>query len=224
MVAVTISLAVSAIAMVVFGAALALLMLEYRGTEFLGWFSYGRRSRPTDPSTSVAEFPGHEPTPSNHRALGAVLAPRGNAARGVELLRVGIGLVWGASLVFLALPSTGYWASLVAAHSVFFAWVIALTTAYLAAAFLLGVTTRLACVVGAALSVAYFATQFGTTFAFLGATGIGPQPLYLAIYAAIWVGGAGRFWSIDGSLWKRGWGDRVPQARWFASLPPAGAA
>ena len=224
MVAWTVSLAIPAVAMVVFGAALALLLLEYRGTELLGWFSRGLPFG--GPRSAVPPSEGRVPELSNPgpHGLGAVLAPQGHAARGMELLRVGLGVVWAASLVYFLAPSTGYWSSLVAAHSLYFAWAIALATAYLAVALITGVTTRLACAVGAIVSVAFLITQFSTAFALLGGTGVGPQPLYLAIYASLGVGGAGRLWAVDGALWKRGWGRRVPQARWFASLPPVGAA
>lgn len=224
MVAWTVSLAIPAVAMVVCGAALALLLLEHRGTELLGWLSRGRAfggSRSSIPGSEARAGERSEPGP---RGLGAVLAPQGHAARGMELLRVGLGVVWAASLGYFLVPSTGYWSGLVAAHSLYFAWAIALATAYLAVAFLMGVTTRLASAVGAIVSIAFLITQFGTSFAFLGGTGVGPQLLYLAIYASLWVGGAGRLWAVDGALWKRGWGQRVPQARWFASLPPLGAA
>ena len=245
MVAVTIPLAVTAIAMVVFGSALALLSLQYRGEEFLRWLSQRAPRHPVRSALGDARgadparrFAGH----SGQRGVAAVVPP-GNPMRGIELLRIGLGVVWAVNLLFIVLPAAGYWstfqgaaqsygastlggpglAGLVAAHATLFAWLIALTTAYLAAAFLLGVTTRLACGVGAVMSIAFFVTQFGATFVFPGGTDVGPHPLYLAIYAALWVGGAGRVWAIDGMLWTREWTRRVPHARWFASLPPTDA-
>lgn len=244
MVVVTIPIAVSAVLVVVFGSVLALLGLEYRGKEFLRWLSLGRGFRAPGSvgrgNAALAPFPrlGRH---RHQRGVAPLVSP-GNATRGIELLRIGIGMVWALNLLFLVLPVSGAWSSLrgvalsygavtlggpgllglVGAHATVFAWLIALAAAYLAVAFLFGVTTRLACGVGAVLSVAFFVARFGSPLVSAGGTGVGPQPLYLAIYAALWIGQAGQLWAIDGQLWKRGWGRHVPQARWFATVPPAG--
>lgn len=143
-------------------------------------------------------------------------------ARALEVLRIAIGGVWLLNLLFILVPSADYWgsfasvassfgastpggpgfASFVGANALFFAILIAVVTAYLAIAFLFGVTTRLACLVGTAASVVFLWTQFSTTFAFPGGTDVGPHPLYLAVYLALFVGGAGRYWSVDHRVWR----------------------
>lgn len=168
---------------------------------------------------------------------GGPLRPADSATRALEVLRIAVGAVWALNLLFVVLPAADFWdgfpavaagfgpstpggsafASFVAAHPQAFAALIAVTTAYLAAAFLLGVSTRLACAIGSIFSVLLLWTQFGSTFAFPGGTDVGPHPLYLAIYAALFVGGAGRFWSIDGRLARWGRARRSRFARWLAA-------
>ena len=232
--------AATAVVEIVLAAALALLALEYRGEEFVAAYSriLGLGVGPSDvgpakPSVAADTVPARDAGPTG--------ATDARSAGALELLRFTVGAIWLANLLFIVVPSAGYWstfaavaqsyapttlggpwlADLVAAHPVVFSWLIALLTAYLAIAFLSGVTTRLACVLGGAASVLFLLTQFGSTFSFPGGTEVGAHPLYLVIYAALWVGGAGKAWALDGWLWRRGWGRRVPQARWFASPPPA---
>ena len=139
----------------------------------------------------------------------------------IEILRIGLGLVWLVNLVFIVDPQNRYWATFsstalgfapttvggpglaeyVASHPLIFAWGIALVTGYLAVALLLGVTTRLACFVGSFFSAVLLATQFGTTFLFPGGTDVGAHPLYILVYAVLVVGGAGRSLSVD--VWVR---------------------
>jgi len=162
------------------------------------------------------------------------------ADRAVEALRIGMGLIWTLNLLFIILPSADYWSSFssvatgfgsttpggpgfadyVANHPAVFSWTIALATAYLAVAFLFGFTTRLACVVGLAASAIFLWTQYTSTFAFPGGTDVGAHPLYIAMYVALLLGGAGRYWSIDRWVWRVGslWLKRV--GRWVAG-PPA---
>lgn len=171
-------------------------------------------------------------------------APSGNPAstgeRALEILRIGLGFIWALNLLFIVLPSAGYWgsfssvaasfgsstpggpglANFVAAHSLFFAWLIAVATAYLAVAFLLGFTTRLACVVGVVSSAFFLWTQYTTTFAFPGGTDVGPHPLYLAMYIILFAGGAGRYWSVDRRLWSSGKTVLRKLGRWVAGPPP----
>lgn len=151
-----------------------------------------------------------------------------------------MGAIWAANLLFILLPSADYWGSFsdvaasfgsttlggpgfanyVAANPTFFAWFIAIATAYLAFAFLFGFTTRLACVVGFVASVAFLLTQWTATFAFPGGTDVGAHPLYLAIYVALYVGGAGRFWSLDSWIWRTGRSRADWLARWIATPYP----
>lgn len=155
----------------------------------------------------------------------------------MDVLRILLGVIWAANLLFILLPSAVYWstfsdvasgygpttlggpgfANYVAANAGFFAWLIAGTTAYLATAFLLGLTTRLACVAGFVASVAFFLTQWDTTFAFPGGTDVGAHPLYMACYVALFVGGAGRFWSLDAWIWRTGRARGARLARWIAA-------
>ena len=213
---------------VVLGAALALLVLEYQGVDVLRFFLGGARG------ASTADGAAADASPSGPT----------RSRRAIEVLRILIGVVWLANLLFVVDPANNYWstfgsaaqsygptslggtafANYVAANPTFFAWLIALATAYLAIALILGVTTRLALLVGSAASVVFLVTQFGSTFVFPGGTDVGAHPLYLVIYAALWIGGAGQSLSVDGLLWKRGWGRKVPAAEYFASPSPIGTA
>ena len=161
------------------------------------------------------------------------------AALGIELLRVGIGVVWALNLVFVVDPANGWFdptsfsglaasfgsstvggpgfASFVASNPTVFAWAIALLTAYLAVAFLLGLTTRLACLIGAATAVVFLWTQWGMIWVIPGGTDVGPHPLYLVIYVALFVAQAGRHFSLDTRVWRSS-RSRFPRAaRWLTS-------
>ena len=109
-------------------------------------------------------------------------------------------------------------ADFVAAHSVFFAWLLAGVTAYLSVALLLGFSTRLACLVGALASVAFLLTQFYATFNLNGmVTDVGPHPLYLLIYLILFTAGAGQYFAFDRWMWASG-SARFPRlSRWIAS-------
>ncbi len=140
-----------------------------------------------------------------------------DAQTAIETLRIGIGVTWALNLIFIVLPAAQYFstfhdvatgygpttlggpgiANYVAAHSLFFEWLIALATGYLAVAFTLGFTTRLAIVVGTVASVFFVVTQFWATFMFPGGTDVGAHPLYLVIYLSLFLGGAGRMYSVD---------------------------
>ena len=162
--------------------------------------------------------------------------PRGAS---VELLRVGTGAIWLLNTLFIIDPANAYFlsfqdvalsfspstwggpglADFVATYSVFFAWLIAMVTIYLALAFLLGLTTRFACIIGVLASVGFLVTQVGTTFVVPGGTDVGPHPLYLLIYVVLFLGGAGRHFSVDRWIWASGKA-RLPRiARWLASPP-----
>lgn len=144
------------------------------------------------------------------------------AAASLELLRVSIGIIWALNMVFILAPSNQYFptfqstaqgfgsqtlggpaiANFVATYPMFFAWLIAVASLYLALAFLFGVTTRLACAVGIVASLFFFWTQYTMTFMFPGGTDVGAHPLYIVIYLALVVGGAGQYFSIDAQLWS----------------------
>jgi uncharacterized membrane protein YphA (DoxX/SURF4 family) len=151
---------------------------------------------------------------------------------------VGIGLVWMMNLLFILVPSNRFFsgfqsvasgfesstlggpgfAGYVAAHPVFFAWAIALLTGYLAFAFLLGFTTRLACFVGEVASVALLLVQFGSVFNLHGAgTDVGPHPLYILVYVILFAGGAGQYVAIDHWIWSTGRAKFPRLSQWVAS-------
>lgn len=155
----------------------------------------------------------------------------------IDLLRVGLGLVWALNLVFVVAPENRFFttfhdvalsfapttlggpgvAEFVSANSGLFAWGVAVLTAYLAVAFLAGVTTRLACGVGAAASLALLLTQFVSTFSIPGGTDVGPHPLYLLVYVVLFAGGAGRYLAFDHWVWKSGRARFPRLSRWLAS-------
>ncbi|MCI4368027.1 MAG: hypothetical protein L3K09_00470 [Thermoplasmata archaeon] len=167
-----------------------------------------------------------------------VLWTRDPKGMSIDLLRVGMGVVWALNLIFILTPSNQYFpmfqsmasgydqttfggpgfADFVASYPVFFAWAIAIVTGYLAIAFLAGFTTRLACVLGALASIAFLLTQFYTTFALDGSgTDVGAHPLYLLVYAIMFTGGAGQYFAIDHWVWTSG-NARVPRiSRWIAA-------
>src|SRR5271157_2690431 len=123
--------------------------------------------------------------------------PMSSGERAVEVLRIGLGIIWALNLLF-----------------------IAIATGYLAVAFLVGFTTRLACVIGTVASAFFLWTQYTTTFAFPGETDVGPHPLYLAMYVILLVGGAGRYWSVDRRLWRSGRTILRKLGRWVAGPRP----
>jgi hypothetical protein len=156
----------------------------------------------------------------------------------IDFLRIGIGLVWTFNLIFILAPSNQFFAgfqsvaggfgsttlggpglaTFVATYPGFFAWTIAVLTGYLAVAFLAGITTRLACLVGGAASVAFLLTQFTSTFALDGSgTDVGAHPLYLLIYLILFVGGAGQYLAVDRWVWASGHANFPRLSRWLAS-------
>lgn len=156
----------------------------------------------------------------------------------IDLLRVGMGLVWALNLIFILTPSNQYFtmfqsmaggysasslggagfANWVAGSPTFFAWAIAILTAYLAVAFLAGFTTRFACVAGAVASLAFLLTQFYTTFALDGSgTDVGPHPLYLLVYLILFAAGAGQYFALDHWMWASGKARFPRLSKWVAS-------
>jgi hypothetical protein len=141
---------------------------------------------------------------------------------GMLALRLGIGLAWALNFLFVLLPSNQFFsgfggtaasfgptslggaglATFVAGHAWLFSWGLAITTGYLAIAFLLGISTRTACVVGLVLNSLLLLTQYGSIVVIPGGTDIGPQPLYLIVYIALFLGNADQIASVDHWLWK----------------------
>lgn len=141
--------------------------------------------------------------------------------RGVVALRVGVGVIWALNFLFVAWPANGFFqgfgataesfeptsfggptlAAAAAANAPWLAFVVAGVTAYLAVAFILGATTRVACGVGIAFNVVLLVTQFGLIVVVPGGTDVGPQPLYLLIYLILLIGHAESVWSVD-ARWR----------------------
>ena len=142
---------------------------------------------------------------------------RDRAAFTVEMLRVAMGIIWSLDLLFVVDPANQFFptfaasatsyapttlgspvlATWVAANATIFSWVVALGTAYLAIAFLTGLTTRYAAVLGALGSLLLLITQWGSTFGMPGGTDVGPHPLYIAIDLILFLAPAGRYFSLD---------------------------
>lgn len=149
--------------------------------------------------------------------------PGGHRALAVEVLRIGLGLVWAANLVFIVDPTNQFFptfassaasyaptslggpglALFVAANGAVFSVLIAVATAYLAFAFITGTTTRWACVVGFLLSGFFLVTQWGSTFSFPGGTDVGPHPLYMLLAVGLFLAPAGRSLAVDPYLLHR---------------------
>lgn len=138
-------------------------------------------------------------------------------ALAIELLRIGLGIIWALNFVFIVAPANHFFgnfgtvalsfgpttlggpalAQYVAGHATVFAWLVAVVTGYLAVAFLVGFTTRWACLVGGVFSAVLLGVQVGSTFVFPGGTDVGEHPIYLVAYAGLVVGGAGSAYSFD---------------------------
>ncbi len=158
----------------------------------------------------------------------------------LDLLRIGMGFIWALNLIFILDPANQYFSTFssvadsydtqtlggpaipdfVVAHAAVFAWLIAVVSVYLAVALLLGFTTRLASLVGGVASVFFLWTQFLMTFMLPGGTDVGAHPLYLLIYVILFVGGAGKYLSVDRWYWEEG--GRHPQFARFFLTPPIG--
>jgi len=161
-------------------------------------------------------MPDQSSTTSSEPATSVAVRPRLQALA-IELLRIGTGAIWALNFVFIVAPQNeffGQFSSIalsfgpttiggpglpefVAAHAVFFSWLVALVTGYLAVGLLLGLTTRWVCLVGGIFSAVLLATQVGSTFLFPGGTDVGEHPLYMLIYFILVVGGAGQSLSVD---------------------------
>jgi hypothetical protein len=160
--------------------------------------------------------------------------------RGILALRIGIGLVWAFNLLFVFDPANGFFTgfaataasfdssslggggfpALVAAHAMVFSVLIAGATLYLAVAFLFGVTTRVACVVGSIFALGLLVSQFGQTFFIPGGTDVGPMPIYVAVYVALFAGHAERTYSVD-AWWTARHAARVLPAPTPDAVPTA---
>jgi hypothetical protein len=155
----------------------------------------------------------------------------------IEILRIGLGIVWAANFFFIVYPPNdyfGYFSTValslapvslggpgflqyVAAHPLFFSWAVAVVTGYLAFAFTVGFTTRIACFVASFFSAILFAIQVGSIFVFPGGTDVGEHPLFILISAVLLVGGAGQSLSLDAWVRKAWAGYRA--ARPAAAVP-----
>jgi hypothetical protein len=143
--------------------------------------------------------------------------PNVASGHGILALRIGIGVVWAMNLLFVFDPANGFFTGFaataasfaptslggggfpefVAVHAMAFSFLIAGVTLYLAVAFLFGVTTRLACWVGSIFALGLLVSQFGMTFFIPGGTDVGPMPIYVAVYIALFTGHAERTFSLD---------------------------
>jgi uncharacterized membrane protein YphA (DoxX/SURF4 family) len=159
----------------------------------------------------------------------------------ITALRIGIGIVWAVNSLFILLPSNQFFATFsstaasfagstlggpgianfVASNAGAFSILLAGITLYLAIALILGLTTRIACVVGAVFSLFLFLTQFGVTFFFPGGTDVGPHPIYILVYVALLIGQAGRTLSLDNWLSARWVTRRLSRAQPVASQTPS---
>jgi uncharacterized membrane protein YphA (DoxX/SURF4 family) len=159
-----------------------------------------------------------DPSTSTESSTGTSKLRR--ASNGMLALRVGLGVIWAINLIYIFDPANQYWsgfqssaasyaaqtlggggfATFVAAHPSLFAIVIAAVTVYLAVAFLFGLTTRLACVVGFGFTFALFLTQWAQISTFPGSTDVGTQPLYLAMFVALFIGFEAPRLSVDAFL------------------------
>jgi len=181
-------------------------------------------SSATPPPTTSSSSTGSGPSSSNGRASGTL---RGWAhGRMIDVLRIGLGIVWFANFWFIVYPPNDFFGNFaavtrtfapvslggpgfidyVAAHPLVFSWGVALVTGYLAVAFTFGLTTRIACFVGAFFSAILFAIQIGTIFVYPGGTDVGEHPLFILIEAVLLVGGAGRSFSLDEWI-RTAWAD-----------------
>jgi hypothetical protein len=79
-------------------------------------------------------------------------------------------------------------ASVVAGHPLGFSILIAIATIALAVGFLGDVAVRPLCLVGAGFNLALLLTQWGQTAVIPGGTDVGPHPVYLVGYLALYVG------------------------------------
>jgi hypothetical protein len=151
-----------------------------------------------EPGKERAASDGPRPTDPN----------RGRAATALQAARIGLGLVWALNLAFVLYPPNEFFPTFgptvaafapttwggpalpefIAAHAALFSVVVAGLTAYLAVAFLTGLTLRSACILGAVFNLGLLVTQYGTIVVIPGGTDVGPQPLYLVLYAALFLG------------------------------------
>jgi hypothetical protein len=141
-------------------------------------------------------------------------------SRAILALRLGLGAAWTLNLLFVVDPANqffptfastarsfrpttiggGGWVDFVSSNAQLFAALVAGITLYLAVAFLFGLTVRGACFTGAAFNVTLLLTQIGSVVVAPGGTDIGPQPLYLVMYAALLLAPQSSALSIDGWL------------------------
>jgi uncharacterized membrane protein YphA (DoxX/SURF4 family) len=143
---------------------------------------------------------------------------------GVLSLRWALGCIWALNMIFIFDPANGFFPTFSATASSFatsslggsgfpnfvaaqpwlFSGLIAAVTTYLAVAFLFGLTTRIACIVGTGFAAGLLVSQFGITFIIPGGTDVGPMPLYIGMYVALFISGSAPRYSLDAVL-RRAW-------------------
>jgi hypothetical protein len=131
-------------------------------------------------------------------------------ARALASLRLGLGVIWALNLLYIVDPRNRFlttfaptvqtatspvaggpeFVAFVSAEPIAFALATAALTAFLAVAFLAGVAVRAACLAGGAFNAALLWLQLGSLLAVPGGTDVGPHPLYLVAYAALWIASA----------------------------------
>lgn len=217
------------------GVALSILVMVVGVLVLFWWALAGRTVGESNTSETLGD-PGRSYARPLTRGVAQLWAqdPKGMA---IDLLRVGVGFVWVLNLIFVVDPTNQFFgtfqdvalsfaptslggpgvANFVAANAPTFAWLIAILTAYLAIAFVFGVTTRLACIVGGTASVGFLLTQFLSTFQTPGGTDVGPHPLYLLIYLVLFAGAAGRYFAVDHWIWLTGHAKFPRLSRWLAA-------
>jgi len=144
----------------------------------------------------------------NERRAAPSSASPDRSRTALALLRLGLGFVWLANVAFIVDPANDFFssfanvagsfggstlggsefASTVAAHPLVFSILIAGSTVGLAVCLLGDVWVRPACVVGAVFNLALLVTQWGQTVVIPGGTDVGPHPVYLVGYLALFVG------------------------------------
>jgi uncharacterized membrane protein YphA (DoxX/SURF4 family) len=158
--------------------------------------------------------------PSLLGRLRSAPGPVASPGHAIAMVRIGLGVVWTLNLLFILDPANQFFSgfsataqsfggttiggpslsNFVASNSEFFSLLIAGTTLYLAVALIVGMTTRVACLVGLVFNAALLVTQFGTIVVIPGGTDVGPMPLYIVIYLGLLANGGPTLLSVD-ALW-----------------------
>ena len=144
--------------------------------------------------------------------------------RGMAVLRIGFGVVWGIDAWFKWQPDfingfttylsgaqenqpswvhhwIGFWINAVGVDPKLYAYLVAIGETAIAVALILGVFTNLTTVVGSLLSLMIWSTAegFGGPYG-TGSTDIGAAVIYVLVFAALFLGSAGLHYGFDGRL------------------------